>query len=295
MEAVGVNCSVVRPDSVSADLDQLADSTSGLKFNQRDGTWGSDLSKNLGEMVGADARDKVYRAGIPLSEFEQFEGCFEEKDTINIEVIQNGISTPVTINASDTIETLSTKLSEATGGATTVDFKDDENGERMVSLTTDLTEWSRIFLKGDREFLNILGMRSNLEHKFSLDASKVVNQDIHFRSFYLNSENGKVYDSDIVITSDRDKELNEWGLYADFEAAYLGQIPKHDVKLRDINQFWKSQDVFMLDQPQKITVTQGDGKSAGITLYESDTIEDIRRKLNDAIANDLGQSSYVDR
>ena len=51
--------------------------------------------------------------------------------------------------------------------------------------------------------------------------------------------------------------------------------------------------MFMLEDPQTITITQGDGKSAKVTLYATDTINDLKNKLNNAIANDLGQGQYV--
>ena len=64
--------------------------------------------------------------------------------------------------------------------------------------------------------------------------------------------------------------------------------------LEDIPEFYTASGVFIVENPQKLTITQGNGKSAEITLYSQDTIEDVRRKLNDAIALDLGQSTYTD-
>ena len=41
-------------------------------------------------------------------------------------------------------------------------------------------------------------------------------------------------------------------------------------------------------------MTQGDGKQAKIFIYGGDTVDDLTRKLNDAVANGLGQAKYVD-
>lgn len=41
-------------------------------------------------------------------------------------------------------------------------------------------------------------------------------------------------------------------------------------------------------------ITQGDGKTASVTLYETDTIDDIAQKINDAISDSLGQGKYTD-
>ena len=50
----------------------------------------------------------------------------------------------------------------------------------------------------------------------------------------------------------------------------------------------------LINFPQQINITQGDGKTANITLYESDTMQEAANKINDAIANSLGQAKYTD-
>ena len=49
----------------------------------------------------------------------------------------------------------------------------------------------------------------------------------------------------------------------------------------------------MLEDPKVITMTQGDGKQTSITLNSQDTLDDVARKLNDAVAFGLGQEKYV--
>ena len=67
-----------------------------------------------------------------------------------------------------------------------------------------------------------------------------------------------------------------------------------EATLAEIPQFYNASSVFMLDEPQTITITQGDGKSADITLYSSDTVSEMAKKINDAIADGLGQAKYAD-
>ncbi|MBQ6773561.1 MAG: hypothetical protein IJP48_05780 [Synergistaceae bacterium] len=64
--------------------------------------------------------------------------------------------------------------------------------------------------------------------------------------------------------------------------------------LNKISQFYDSNGVFLLSQPQTLTITQGNGQTASITLYETDTMNDVAAKINNAIANSLGQGSYTD-
>lgn len=127
---------------------------------------------------------------------------------------------------------------------------------------------------------------------FNLAGDKVANREIHFRNFYLNEDNGKTYEGDIVLTTN-DNEIKEGTTLATFDAAYIGKVATGDTKLRDLDKFWNASGVFMLEDPQTITITQGDGKSATVTLYATDTLNDMRNKLNSAIANDLGQGQYV--
>jgi flagellin len=133
--------------------------------------------------------------------------------------------------------------------------------------------------------------------QYTLDASKAAGRDIHFRNFYLNSNNGTVYEGNIILTlGDTFKALplgsNPLNL-ASFEAAYIGQTAKSDVQLRDINKFWNTQGVFLLNDPQTITISQGDGQNTSITLYSTDTMSELQKKLNDAIAGGLGQAKYA--
>ena len=135
-----------------------------------------------------------------------------------------------------------------------------------------------------------------ITNRYTVDVSEVRNKDIQFKNFYLNSANGTVYEGGITITFNNKLSTVTPGSHvnrASFEAAYVGQVAKGDVKLRDLDKFWDANGVFLLDDPKQITIYQGDGTKTSIMLYATDTLEDVRSKLNDAIANGLGQSQYV--
>ena len=74
----------------------------------------------------------------------------------------------------------------------------------------------------------------------------------------------------------------------------INDVRIEEATLADIPAFKNNSGAFMLDKSQKITITQGDGKTATVTLYSSDTVYEVSRKINDAIANDLGQGKYTD-
>ena len=135
---------------------------------------------------------------------------------------------------------------------------------------------------------------------YNINTANTQNKQLHFRNFYLNSENGTVYNGDIILTtSDKfsttegSNPLADGDELASFTAAYIGKTAVGDTKLRDLNTFWNSSGVFMLDTPKTITITQGDGESTSVTLYGTDTLNELKTKLNDAIANGLGQAKYL--
>ena len=152
------------------------------------------------------------------------------------------------------------------------------------------------------------------EVQFALDDTNTAlnSKDIHFRNFYINGDNGEVYEGDIVLTttdtfisSETDDEGNttyngdfnkaaEGEKLASFTAAYIGKTATLDTKLRDLNIFWNSSGVFMLESPKTIQINQGDGKSTSVTLYGTDTIRELQAKFNYAIGTELGQAQYVD-
>ncbi|GHV53013.1 hypothetical protein FACS1894216_10180 [Synergistales bacterium] len=65
-------------------------------------------------------------------------------------------------------------------------------------------------------------------------------------------------------------------------------------ELTYITKFYNANGVFTAQSPQTITIYQGDGNSASVMLYASDTMYDVAEKINDAIAYGLGQILHVD-
>ena len=187
-----------------------------------------------------------------------------------------------------------------------------------ISMSLNDSDLAKLYSKGDKFVYNVVA-DSGLDTpdqtividsatsgsnpvKYAVDADKLRGQDIHFRNFYLDSQTGQAVEGDVAVTFDNAK----WGATADkeqlqnprtiasFDAAQIGQIANGDTKLRDIDKFWDSQGKLMLSDTTSVTFVQGDGKTAKVILYENDTLDEVAKKFNDAIANDLGQALYVD-
>ena len=138
---------------------------------------------------------------------------------------------------------------------------------------------------------------------YVLNGDKLDSSEVHFKNFNLNEKTGTVSEGDITLSTDStfkvgaangvlDDHLGE--TLASFDAAYIGKVAGGDVKLRDLDKFWNSEGVFMLDDPKTLTLNQGNGNTASVTLYANDTLNDVAEKLNNAIATGLGQGKYVD-
>jgi len=125
--------------------------------------------------------------------------------------------------------------------------------------------------------------------KFAL--KDINNKDLALRNFYLNTVNGQVYEHNVTLVLDEnfriaDKKSGN-ATIATFEATYIGQTARMDTQLRDLDKFWDANGKFLLDDAQTLSITQGDGKTAKVTLYATDTIKDVVNKLNNAIAYGL--------
>lgn len=137
---------------------------------------------------------------------------------------------------------------------------------------------------------------------YVLNGANTAYSDLEFRQFFVD-EQGSVSQGTITLTTGADFRAADAGgeidpendrVMASFEAGYSGTVADRDTKLRDIDKFWTNEGEYILDQPRELTLTQGDGKQAKIMLYGEDTIGDLANKLNDAVANGLGQQKYID-
>ncbi|MBR1602747.1 MAG: hypothetical protein IJ667_04840 [Synergistaceae bacterium] len=111
------------------------------------------------------------------------------------------------------------------------------------------------------------------------------------------STDGSITDADISALDGATLVDYDFGTNAvnqvDRVDAAAGDTAIKTSRIRDLKQFYDANDKFLLDDPKTITITQGDGRNAKVTLYADDTLEDVETKLNAAIANELGQAKYV--
>ncbi|MBR0079874.1 MAG: flagellin [Synergistaceae bacterium] len=138
---------------------------------------------------------------------------------------------------------------------------------------------------------------------YVLDGNQTGNKEIKFSNFFVNENSQQVTEGTITLTTDNSFRSADVGgrlnpdentSLSSFEANYVGKIAGGDTKLSDVDKFWTVDGVFVLDEPRELTLTQGDGKQARIMLYADDTLNDVAKKLNNAVSIGLGQAQYVD-
>lgn len=138
---------------------------------------------------------------------------------------------------------------------------------------------------------------------YVLDGKANAVSGVSFVNFSVDRVSGQVSQGSIVIetngafrstASGGNLDTSQGTTLVGFQASYVGKIADGGTRLRDIDKFWDAQGMMILDKPKELTLTQGDGKQAKITLCANDTLDDVAAKLNRAIAVGLGQGEYVD-
>ena len=138
----------------------------------------------------------------------------------------------------------------------------------------------------------------NEDLHYVLNGDHIAGKELRFTNFIINEKTGDISEGNIYLKTGatfRDFDSSEEGtLVASLKTGFISEAATGKTKLKDIDKFWDSQGNFLLDEPKEITLTQGDGKQAKLMLYADDTIDDVVRKFNSAIATGLGQANYVD-
>jgi len=99
-----------------------------------------------------------------------------------------------------------------------------------------------------------------------------------------------------LVGSSGEQAIDTAGNYAakfDVEGQAIGDLAKLGTKLYDIDKFWDASGNFILKNPATIELVQGDGTRTSITISKSDTIGDVKDKLNRAIGTGLGQQDVT--
>jgi len=199
--------------------------------------------------------------------------------------------TTQTVNITSSTETVA--LNTGTSIGTTLTF----------NFTAGTTSTLRV---GDKAVINVLAQNtadSTHNYTFSSATTQLVSQSYingyldktqrTFNLYSLNTADGTAFNGTFTVGFDYDYAETQNTTTFDVTPAF-GRAASLDTKLYDIDKFWDASGNFMLTDPQTLTMIQGDGKKASITLDSNDTIFTVQQKLNNAIRDGLEQGQYVD-
>ena len=134
---------------------------------------------------------------------------------------------------------------------------------------------------------------NNAAHKYNLNAAAIQGKNVSLKQYYFDNGTLKTGSVNLSVAEDATQAQLQTAGLATFTATEIGDTATKNIHLRDLDKFWDTEGNFLLEDPQTITITQGDGKQASVTLYAYDTLDDVAKKLNDAIGQDLGQAEHI--
>ncbi|WP_406615530.1 flagellin [Candidatus Caldatribacterium sp.] len=116
--------------------------------------------------------------------------------------------------------------------------------------------------------------------------------DVALWTVYMNTTNGQVYVGQLNF------QIGIFGTAspaATFNVSRNGALEPADIDatLAEVDRFTDANGNFLVQYPQTITIYQGNGRSTTVTFFATDTLRDVMDKLNQAIAEGLGQAQYV--
>lgn len=170
---------------------------------------------------------------------------------------------------------------------TTFNCKRLLDGSSAAEWTADNLD-TKVHINGAITTTDKFGQKNTTEGNYRIEISAVPGQGEVQKTNIFNVTTATEYARKEIVTM-----TNEDGEDEELEVTILDTVIKTST-LADIPAFYNSGGASMLDSPQTITIIQGDGQKADVELYSGDTLYDVAKKINNAIAYDLGQGVYTD-
>jgi len=137
--------------------------------------------------------------------------------------------------------------------------------------------------------------------QYNLCTEMLDNKETSFSFYQLDGVTGEEYSASVTIDNAVLETTTTTAFRSKFDvssaqgedSSVIGTLAKETTLLRDIDKFWDSSGNFILEDTQTLTLVQGNGKTATLTISGADTIEDVKNKLNAAISDQLGQGCLL--
>ena len=170
------------------------------------------------------------------------------------------------------------KAIDSAASTTTFNNKRLLDGSSAVEWTSDSSNVT-VKASGALTELDRFGQKKHIEGNYRIEIKANPGEsEVNKTSIFEVTRAKEIYRTEIV----------------DGKEVQIRDVEIQPSTLGEMKGFTDANGISLFTLPQTISIAQGDGKSTSITLYSSDTIDDVRMKINDAIAIDLGQGKYTD-
>lgn len=170
------------------------------------------------------------------------------------------------------------KAIDSAASTTTFNNKRLLDGSSAVEWTSDSSNVT-VKASGALTFTDKFGQKKHIEGNYRIEIKADPGEaEVKKTSIFDVTTAKEIYRTEIV--DGKEVQIRD----VDIQPSTLGEMKS----------FTDANGISLFTLPQTITIMQGDGKSTSIALYSSDTLDDVRMKINDAIAIDLGQGKYAD-
>ena len=158
---------------------------------------------------------------------------------------------------------------------------------------------------GDKMLVNVAGVRAEAADAASIQVGST-GSTLHINSGATNADTatthtiytaqmdkaGNVYYGSMDVTLEKGTKVTSGTATIDVLGA--GDVASKYTKLSQLSQFTNADGRMVLDNTQEISIYGGNGNVAKVTLEGSDTIDDLKNKLNSALIDQLKMGAATD-
>ena len=170
-----------------------------------------------------------------------------------------------------------------------------------ATATFGTTAWN----SGDKMLVNVAGARAEAADAASIQVGST-GSTLHINSGATNADTatthtiytaqmdkaGNVYYGSMDVTLEKGTKVTSGTATIDILGA--GDVASKYTKLSQLSQFTNADGRMVLDNTQEISIYGGNGNVAKVILEGSDTIDDLKNKLNSALIDQLKMGAATD-
>lgn len=134
---------------------------------------------------------------------------------------------------------------------------------------------------------------------FNFDQATADNNELTLHFFQVDALTGEYENATLKVTTDTyvhgEDKAAEFSVNKTIteDDSVIGTVAGFCTSLYDVDKFWDASGNFILEEPQTITLVQGNGNQSSFTISSADTFESVVAKLNEAIGDGLEQNELV--